>query len=794
MKIQLRPFFLLLFGLLPILSFSQLTPKEDTVVYFSLDNLSLGKKVKKKSESFGLKVSLSSTSVELDKFWRYHPGDSSQWKSLSYQDSHWKTFAEQIEEIKAKSKAQASKNEDEEEDNADEEDKPKKSKRKKDPEKVAFEKKWMFRKGYFQTLHSTYPIGWFRIYIKIPASMIGKPIGMELKQSGASEIYLDGQKLADFGKVSQVASQEERYNPHDLPVPIALLDTQLHLLAIRYSDHSPLKGGFSVSLDEMGESISNQITYTKFIMGFPAALFGFFSALFVVHLMIYLFERSKTFNLFYSFFIGSMALIYLLPVVYFNIHNPDISARIHFYSDFILPVYLITLISLLYVLFKDMKSKFYLFQVAIAVLVTVLTILENENRSSLLGLLAVLVYIDSFRLSIKALNRKMEGSRYVGAGVLGSTIFLLFAFFWLIFGAFWAGSNDGNGIIAILIGFFTLVALAIMSLPLSVTVYLAFDFSKTNQGLKKQLVNVKELSNLNLQKEQEKQQILADQKSELEKQVILRTAEVVEQNRIISIKNQEVKDSLHYASRIQSAILPSLDRLRLVIPDCDCLLKPKEVVSGDFYFVHSLSDKVLFAVIDCTGHGVPGALMSMIGSMMLNQIVAEREITSPAEILTEMNRWVNETLKQNMHGLGTQDGMDALIAVFEPATKKLTFAGALRPLYLIRNASEPAELEEFKGTKRAIGGDNLDRKIAFEEHSITLASGDAIYLFSDGYADQFGGPKGKKMMVKSFKLLLESIHTLPMDKQIILLEERFEEWRGNNEQLDDVCVMGLRIP
>lgn len=769
---------------------TQLSP--DTIVYHSLHDLVIDKVSKKKSTDFGIKFSLSSTSVSINKFWRFKPGDSIQWKNSAYSDQHWSTFAEFAAQNIPVAKPI---NSNDSEINDEEEDSKPKRKRKKDPQLIAFEKKWLFRQGYFKEIYAKNPIGWFRTHIKIPEALIGKPLALEVRQSGASEIYLDGKKIVEYGKVSSKASEEIRHNPHELPVPFSLMDTGLHVLSIRYSDHSTIQEGFKISIDEMNESVASYTTYTKFVMGFPVALFGFFAALFLVHLLIYLFERSKTFNLFYSFFVGSMALIFLLPVVYFNIHNPDISDKIHFYSDFILPVYLITLISLLYVLFKDMKSKFYLFQVLISILVTLLIIFENDYQSSLTGILALLVYIDSFRLSLKALNRKQEGARYVGAGVLGSTVFFFLGFIWLVFGAFWASSSaEEAGVVILLIGFFTFIALAIMSLPISVTIYLAYDFSKTNQGLIKQIENVKELSRQNLEKEQEKQQILADQKSELETQVAHRTAEVVEQNRIISIKNQEVKESLQYASRIQSAILPSLEKLRLTIPDCDCLLKPKEVVSGDFYFVHQFEDKVLFAVIDCTGHGVPGALMSMIGSMMLNQIVVEREINSPAEILAEMNRWIHETLKQNLHGLGTQDGMDAAIAVFEPQSRTLTYAGAMRPLYLIQNIQQEAELNEIKGTKKSIGGDHLDRKIHFSEVTLTLNQGDVIYLFSDGYADQFGGSMGKKLMLKNFKNMLLGMAQLPMDKQILLLEERFEEWRGNHEQIDDVCVMGLRIP
>lgn len=786
-------------ALLSLFAYSNIAsalPSKDTTVYHSLGNLALNKVAKKKSEEFGIKISLSGTAIFIDKYWRFKAGDSANWKNPTYQDQHWPTFAEFANQQTAKAKANLLNDEgDEDEDEDEKEEKLKARKRKKkDPQLIEFERKWLFRKSYFRAIFPENPVGWFRTNLKITPELVGKPLALELKQSGASEIYLDGKKIATYGIVTGTADGEVRYNPHELPVPFSLMDTGLHVLAVRYSDHSLIQEGFRISIDEMTESVNSYTTYTKFVMGFPVALFGFFAALFLVHLLIYLFERSKTFNLFYSFFVGSMALIFLLPVVYFNIHNPDVSEKIHFYSDFILPIYLITLISLLYVLFKDMKSKFYLFQVLLAIVITVLIILENEYRGSLTGILALLVYIDSFRLSLKALNRKQEGARYVGAGVLGSTIFLIVAIFWLIFGAIWAGNNEGTGVIIVLAGVFTLIALAIMSLPLSVTIFLAHDFSKTNRGLLKQIENVKALSKENLEKEQEKQQILANQKNELEKQVAYRTAEVVEQNRIISIKNQEVKESLQYASRIQSAILPSLEKLRLTIPDCDCLLKPKEVVSGDFYFVHQFQDKVLFAVIDCTGHGVPGALMSMIGSMMLSQIVAEREIDSPAEILTEMNRWINETLKQNLHGLGTQDGMDAALAVFDPLSKTLTFAGAMRPLYLIRNSVEAPVIEEYKGTKMSIGGEHLDRTSQFSEIKLNLNSSDVIYLFSDGYADQFGGEKGKKLMLRNFKNLLVNIAHLPIDKQMTLLEERFESWRGNHEQVDDVCVMGLRIP
>ena len=265
--------------------------------------------------------------------------------------------------------------------------------------------------------------------------------------------------------------------------------------------------------------------------------------------------------------------------------------------------------------------------------------------------------------------------------------------------------------------------------------------------------------------------------------------EVEAQKIKIEEKNKEITDSINYAKLIQRSILPDPKEIMKVFPNSFGLYKPKDVVSGDFYWFAQKNNSVLLAAVDCTGHGVPGALMSMIGVDKLNEAVASGH-TRPAEILSHLNKGVKSTLRQKESGSGSKDGMDiALISgKMEDGRWKMEFAGAQRPLWLIRNN----ELTEYRSSKVSIGGITPDGH-EFISHEIKVQPGDAIYIFTDGFADQFGGSKGKKIMTKNFKETLLSIQDIPFLDQEKALDNKLTEWQGNFEQVDDILVIGIKI-
>jgi serine phosphatase RsbU (regulator of sigma subunit) len=255
----------------------------------------------------------------------------------------------------------------------------------------------------------------------------------------------------------------------------------------------------------------------------------------------------------------------------------------------------------------------------------------------------------------------------------------------------------------------------------------------------------------------------------------------------IEYRHREMVDSVNYAKRIQEAILPELAEINTAFPNSFVLFKPKDIVSGDFFWFDIKEDKVFIAAADCTGHGVPGALMSMLGTDKLNNAL---ENTSEADkLLADLNRGVKKVLKQSGKEDSTRDGMDIALCVFNRELNQMEYAGANRPCWIIRNGQN--EVEEIKGTKTAIGGHTEDDQ-EFSRHQFKLLKGDLIYIFSDGYADQFSS-SDKKLMTRKFKEILLSNSSKAMSEQKEFLDHFIENWRGNMEQTDDILVIGIKI-
>ncbi len=289
---------------------------------------------------------------------------------------------------------------------------------------------------------------------------------------------------------------------------------------------------------------------------------------------------------------------------------------------------------------------------------------------------------------------------------------------------------------------------------------------------------------------------LIGDKEELEKLVKERTTEVVAQKEEIEKNRDEIQrnvknitDSIKYAKRIQRAIFPANSDIKKLLPDSFVFFRSKGIVSGDFYCVERKDDKILFAAVDCTGHGVPGAFMSLVAKNLLNQAITEHGLTKPSSILDEVNSGLTNTLHQTYEESSVKDGMDIALCALDTNKMILEYAGAYNPVFIIRNG----ELIETKANKFPIGvfvGEKLKK---FSNHEIELKKGDAIYVFSDGYADQFGGPFIKKFKKKEFKNMLIRIGHLSMNEQLKEIEKTLEDWQGSNEQVDDIVVLGVRV-
>ena len=253
-------------------------------------------------------------------------------------------------------------------------------------------------------------------------------------------------------------------------------------------------------------------------------------------------------------------------------------------------------------------------------------------------------------------------------------------------------------------------------------------------------------------------------------------------------KNLSITQSIEYAKTLQKAILPSERMLAKFFRDSFVHFQPKDIVSGDFYWFSGKNDQFVLAAVDCTGHGVPGAMMSILGNNLLNSIVDNEGITDPALILQKMNNCIKESLQNHEANVTANDGMDMALCTFNPKSNTLYFSGAYRPLVMIRNS----ELTEFKGDRRSIGGFS-DYDAEFAQHEIKAKKGDVFYIYSDGYADQFGGADNRKYMTSKMKQLLLKMHLMPMHEQQELLATEHSNWKGNNEQVDDLLVIGFQL-
>ena len=276
----------------------------------------------------------------------------------------------------------------------------------------------------------------------------------------------------------------------------------------------------------------------------------------------------------------------------------------------------------------------------------------------------------------------------------------------------------------------------------------------------------------------------------LETQLAIRTKEVIAQKNEIELKNRDITDSINYAQRIQASILPSIRRLQDHFSGSFVFYQPRDIVSGDFYWFDMVKDeKFVIVCADSTGHGVPGAFMSMIGTTLIKDICMRSDVNSPSEILFMLDNELKNTLNQNVEAERSNDGMDIIVCEVDLTNRFVRFASAMRPMIIYKDGEEIY----LKGSRSSVGGHMQKEDKDFEEQGFQLNKGDIVYMFSDGYPDQFGGPLGKKFKMVRLRNMLRDMQQKPMELQYETVKNTFKEWKQDEEQVDDVLFMGLKI-
>jgi serine phosphatase RsbU (regulator of sigma subunit) len=403
-----------------------------------------------------------------------------------------------------------------------------------------------------------------------------------------------------------------------------------------------------------------------------------------------------------------------------------------------------------------------------------------------IGMAVMLIFYFIFIIKLSLLKSKLTNIVAIGCSFLVLALLLgsmLVAFF-----------NDSG---------FLILKIGILSELIVFTFGISFRYSlieADKQKFQKQLIiQLSENAELHEKVNKELAEKVKERTLEIEKQRDI----VISQKDHIEKINTEITDSINYAKYIQSSILPKADQLDSYLGEHFVLYKPKDIVSGDFYWTSKIDNKTIIAAVDCTGHGVPGAFMSMLGTALLNEIINKEYITHPGVILRRLRKEVINSLKQKGERGEQKDGMDISLCTLDLENMKLQFAGANNPIYLIRksNLEEAGELRcELTGDDRLyeIKGDMMpigiyDRMENFTFHEIDIFKGDSIYLFTDGFPDQFGGPDCKKFGYKPFREQLIKNNSKTMPDQKISLGKVLNEWMGNNSQIDDILVIGFKI-
>jgi len=494
------------------------------------------------------------------------------------------------------------------------------------------------------------------------------------------------------------------------------------------------------------------------------AYLGVLFILFFYNLFLFFSLRERQF-LFYSLFVYVYAGLeasrtplfdYYVSGIFFWISYIKIGFGIIFFPNLLILFYLLFTQSFLNLeKFSPVIYKWLKWTIAFFIPVTIATFLFHFNSIfqsiDYLAVISALIFI--FVIAIRIWRKRLKEARFF---VLGNVF--------LISGSLWTMLHILKIAPTNMISVFNSDNIGIVIFMM----LLSFALGDKMNILKKEKINAQ-----------------AEALEVLEEKVEERTLEIVQQKALVEEKNKDILDSINYAKRLQDAILPPLSLIREFFPESFVLYKPKDIVAGDFYWMEHTGDSVLIAAADCTGHGVPGALVSVVCSNALNRTVKEFHITEPGKILDKVRELVLETFEKSDSNV--QDGMDISLCCINTKTKEIRWSGAHNPLWYIQSG----EIHELSPDKQPIG--KIDKPQPFSTHTLDPQKGDILYLFTDGYADQFGGPKGKKFRYKRLNEMLLANAGMLMDEQKYILETTLSEWKGSLDQVDDVLIIGIRV-
>jgi len=683
---------------------------------------------------------------------------------------------------------------------------------------------------YLSDLSTPNGIKWFKLYIEIDSSLMNSNYLLTYYFRGAMEIYFDGVPISNVGEISTTYENQKNWVKNGISIPIHFINKTHYVITIRYSYYNNFGNlrqptrRLSISICDSNYIQEQQKTEILFYFIF-ILLAGVMFALGFLHLLIFFFYKKERENLLFFVFVFVTG-VFLLNV---NFKNYIDSYAYFCFSYIAEPVSLLSIFFFLhrlsYSFFSKMKLWLSVSIIALSIISIVVFYLPY-NLFIIILIFLLVISIDTCRVLISALINRKPYAYIIGTGMF---IFIGLLAFVIITDNFTKLMSEESRIVLIYSGF--------LALPISMSIYLARKITHTTVDLGVQLEKVQELSVRTLEQEREKKQILENQNIELEKQVKERTIEIVEKNEIlqnqneeilsqkeeiqtqlnlivekndeigkknieIEKKNKDITSSIMYASRIQRALLPSLSILNNHFPNHFVFWNPKDIVSGDFYFSRKINEFIIIAAADCTGHGVPGAFMSMLGITLLNEIIQRNEIQNASKSLDELRILIKKSLNQTGQTGEQQDGMDIAFCAINTETLQMSFAGAHNPCWIFRNEKSVMNPENQLSINNyqlsILEADHMPvgvyvKEKEFTEQLFQLQKDDVIYIFSDGYHSQFGGNANSKYKTKRMKEFLQTICHKTMAEQKDLLEKDFYFWKGDNEQTDDVLVVGIKI-
>ncbi len=620
---------------------------------------------------------------------------------------------------------------------------------------------------------SSYGYATYQLKIILPSERPKLAFKM-LSFGTAYEMYVNGQKIAQSGEVGK---DEKSTKPYTLPLVVQFENTSDTLeISIQVANFHHRNGGFWHSI-QFGESKRIQISRDRLI-AIDLLLVGCLLIMAFYHLGIYAFRKQDRSVLYFSivsllFVVHTLItderyLLYLFPEIPWELairaEYLTVYLGFSFYIMFFCSVYP-----------KEFSRKVMLavrwigFTFAAFVLLTPVSIFSYSLNVMQVLMLSVGIYV--FYALILAVSKQREAAKVF---LLGFVIFAGTLVNDLLYTAHIL--NTGRWIS---LGFliFTFTQAIVLSIRYARSFTAIEDFTADLEDRVEKRTQEISLKNIELQNQKD---------------------EIIRKTAIIEKKNKNITASINYASRIQKAIIGNEDAVSSNFKESFILIKPKDIVSGDFYWytevkrlgtIKGTDDRqsIYFKIIaaaDCTGHGIPGAFMTVMGNALLDEIINENKVTNPSRILSVLDRKLLMKLRQH----NVNDGMDIAMLIFDDENHIVTFAGANNPLYYVRDG----EMHQVRGAKFPIGSTQYKTKKKFESHSIDYLPGDTFYIFTDGFQDQFGGEEGRKYYKKSFRELLLRISSLPMKEQKIILEEELMQWQGDQAQTDDILVIGIK--